>query len=75
MGMTHRAAAKTDLDQLAETRREIKQLTDAWLRRHQLRRDTPEYAAALETEERLVSGIWRRLRADSPPRSPTSTED
>ncbi len=75
MGTTRGAAARTDLDQLVETRREIKELTDVWLRRHRLRRDTPEYAAALDTEERLVSRIWRRLRADSSPGSPTSTGD
>jgi hypothetical protein len=75
MGTTNGAAAKADFDQLAATRRETKELTDAWKRRHELRRGTPEYAAALETEERLAGRIWRRLRADIPPVSRTSTGD
>ena len=45
------------------------------LRRHRLRRGTPEYHAALETEERLVSRVWRRLRTESPPVSRTPTGD
>jgi hypothetical protein len=75
MGTTNPHAARADLDQIAATRRDTRELTDAWTRRHRLRRDTPEYTAALETEERLVSRIWRRLRADSPPVSPTPTRD
>jgi hypothetical protein len=75
MGMTNRAATRADSDKLAQTRREIKELTHAGKIRHQLRPGTPEYAAALETEEGLVRRIWRRLRAESPPVSSTSTED
>jgi hypothetical protein len=64
MGTTGRRAARADLDEIAAVRREIKELADAWTGRHRLRRGTPEYAAALETEERLVTRIWRRLRPD-----------
>ena len=67
MGTTNRHAARDDLEQIATTRREIKELTDAWTRRHRIARDTPEYAAALETEERLVTRIWRRLRPEGTP--------
>jgi hypothetical protein len=64
MGTQSGPAARTDLDQVVETRRQIKELSEAWTRRHKLRRGTPEYARALENEERLVNRIWRRLRAD-----------
>jgi hypothetical protein len=67
MGSANGSDVRADLDQIAETRREIGELGDAWKRRHRLRRGTPEYSVALETEERLVSRIWRRLRADGPP--------
>jgi hypothetical protein len=75
MGTTKRAAAKADFDQLAQTRREIKELTEAGKWRHQLRPGSPEYAAALETEEGLVRRIWGRLRAVGPQISPKSTRD
>jgi len=64
MGTTNRRAARADLDQIAEVRLEIKELADAWTRRHRLHRGTPEYVAALEIEERLVTRIWRRFRPD-----------
>lgn len=41
----------------------VRALTDASTRRHRLARDTPEYAAALETEERLAERIWDLGRA------------
>ena len=67
MGTTDRPAAKAELDQVATTRLEIKELSDAWTRRHKIPRGTPEYAAALETEERLVTRIWHRLRPEGRP--------
>ena len=67
MGTSNRHAPQADLDQVATTRREIKELSDAWTRRHRTPRGTPEYAAALETEERLVTRIWRRLRPEGRP--------
>jgi hypothetical protein len=69
MGTRNGHAARADFDQVAETRRQIKELTDAWTQRHRLQRGTPEYAAALETEEHLITRIWRRLRRDGPPGS------
>jgi hypothetical protein len=75
MGTTNPHDARADLDQIAATRREIRELTDAWKRRHRLRRGTPEYSAMLETEERLVTRIWRRLRADGPPVQARPTQD
>ena len=75
MGTTNRAAAKTIFEQLDQTRGEITELTEAWKRRHQLQPGTPEYVAALETEEGLIRRIWRRLRTDSPPVAPPSTGD
>jgi hypothetical protein len=62
MGTRSGPIRKADFDQIAETRRQIKELTAAWNQRHELRPDTPEYARALEDEERLVKRIWRRLR-------------
>ena len=69
MGTQSGPDARTDFDQVVETRRQVKELSEAWTRRHRLRRGTPEYARALETEERLVTRIWRRLRGDGPLRS------
>ena len=66
MGTQRGPARRADLDQIAETRRQIKELTAAWNQRHGLRRQTPEYARALEDEERLVTRIWRRLRKGDP---------
>ena len=65
MGTKTGPAART-VDQVVETRRQIKELSEAWTRRHELRRGTPEYANALRTEEQLVTRIWRRLRGDGP---------
>jgi hypothetical protein len=75
MGTPNGPAARADLDQIAETRRQIKELTAAWNQRHALRRGTPEYARALEDEERLVTRIWRLLRKDGPPSSRASIRD
>ena len=43
---------------LDEILRGVRALTNASKRRHRLDRDTPEYDAALETEERLADRIW-----------------
>jgi hypothetical protein len=75
MGTRNGPAARTDLDLIAETRLEIKELSDVWTRRHRLRRGTPEYVAALESEERLATRIWGRLRGEAQSRSRTRTED
>ena len=62
MGARNGPANKALLDQFAETKQQIQELTAASTQRHGLRRGTPEYAKALEDEERLVRRIWRRLR-------------
>jgi hypothetical protein len=66
MGTKSGPAARTDVQQIDETRRQIKELSDAWTSRHRLRPGTREYATALEAEERLITRIWKRLRAGSP---------
>jgi hypothetical protein len=65
MGTKSDAAARADLDRIAETRLDIKELTDAGTLRHRMQRGTPEYVAALETEGYLAARVWRRLRSDS----------
>ena len=45
----------------AETRRQIRELSAASVRRHKLTPRTPEHAAALDIEHDLESTIWRRL--------------
>jgi hypothetical protein len=65
MGTRSGPSTRADFE-VAETRRQIKELTDAWTRRHRLPRGTPEYESALETEEHLVTRIWRRLQRDGP---------
>jgi hypothetical protein len=75
MGTRSGPAERADLDQIAETRRQIKELTAAWNQRHVLRRGTPEYDRALEDEERLVTRIWRRLRKDGPSNARASTRN
>jgi len=75
MGTRNGPAAKADLDQIAETRQQIQELTDASTQRHGLRRGTPEYDRALEDEERLVTRIWRRLRKDGPSNARASTRN
>ena len=75
MGTRSGPARRADLDQIAETRRQIKELSAAWNQRHGLRPDTPEYARALEDEERLVTRIWRRLRKSDPSDARTSIRD
>lgn len=51
-----------------EIRRQIAALTDASTARHRFVRGTPEYEAALETEERLADRLWRLGTALPPPR-------
>jgi hypothetical protein len=51
-------ACRSDGD---ETRRLIRELAAASLRRHRLMPRTPEHAAALEVEQNLDTSIWRRL--------------
>lgn len=64
MGTINGPATRSDLDRIAENRLEIRRLTEAWTRRHRLRRGTPEYDEALQIEERLVTRVWRRLRTE-----------
>jgi hypothetical protein len=64
-----------DRDRIAASRREIKELADAWGRRHLFRRGTPDGIPAPKLDERLASRIRRRLRADSAPVSPLQTGD
>ena len=49
---------RTGSQRLDEILHGVRALTNATKRRHGLARDTPEYAAALETEERLADRIW-----------------
>ena len=69
MGTKSGPAARADFEQIDETRRQVKELTDASTKRHRLRPGTREYQAALETEDHLVTRIWKRLRGDAPPGS------
>jgi hypothetical protein len=48
-----------ELQPVDEIRRQVAALTDASTQRHRLERGTAEYAAALETEERLADRVWR----------------
>ena len=41
-----------------EIEKQIRALTDASMERQRLVRGTPEYAVALETEERLATDVW-----------------
>ena len=50
--------ARKGSQRLDEILRGVRALTNASQRRHRLARDSPEYAAALETEERLADRIW-----------------
>jgi len=45
---------------------QIRALTDASMQRQRLVRGTPEYEAALETEERLASHVWYLATAREP---------
>ena len=45
---------------------QIRALTDASMQRQRLVRGTPEYEAALETEERLASHVWSLATAREP---------
>lgn len=58
MASGNKQAGRTGSQRLDEILRGVRALTDASKRRHRLTRDTPEYAAALETEERLADRIW-----------------
>jgi hypothetical protein len=73
-------ARRMGSQRLDEIVRGVKALTDASKRRHRLARDTPEYAAALETEGRLADRIWDlgtgldREADDHPEPAPPPTE-
>ena len=58
MATGNEQARRRRSQRLDEIMRGVRALTDASVRRHRLGRDTPEYAAALETEERLADRIW-----------------
>jgi hypothetical protein len=58
-----------------EIRRQVAALTDASNRRHRLERGTAEYAAALETEERLADRVWQLGASLGPIRKPTSEDE
>ena len=58
MGM-RKARPAAEPEPVDEIRRQIAALTDASTRRHRLERGTAEYAAAVETEERLANRVWR----------------
>jgi len=45
---------------------QIRALTDASMERQRRVRGTPEYEAALETEERLASDVWSLATAREP---------
>ena len=45
---------------------QIRALTDASIERQRLVRGTAEYEAALETEERLASFVWRLATTRGP---------
>jgi hypothetical protein len=76
----------TGRQRLDEVMRGVRALTIASKRRHRLARNTPEYAAALETEARLADRIWGLGaalgsdaddddRAPAPQSTETSTSD
>ena len=52
----------TDLDVIAHTRRQIRELKDARTLRERLIRGTPEHDAALAAEQQLQSRFWRWAR-------------
>jgi hypothetical protein len=58
MATANEQAGRTGTKRLDEILRGVRALTDASKRRHRLPRDTPEYAAALETEARLADRVW-----------------
>jgi hypothetical protein len=65
VGTTHDQARPGDLDEIAKTQRDLDELGEVWAGRHRLDRGSPEYLAALKAEDRLLTRIWRRLRAPS----------
>ena len=77
MASVSKEAGRTRRQRLDEILSGVRALTDASTRRHRLSRDTPEYAAALETEERLADRIWdlgRSIDVDAAP-APAPVED
>jgi hypothetical protein len=58
MASGNEQTGRTGTQRLDEILRGVRALTNASKRRHRLDRDTPEYDAALETEERLADRIW-----------------
>jgi hypothetical protein len=52
------SGAGSDLELIAETRRQMRQLRDAQTRRYRLLCETPEHDAALEAEEQLQVQVW-----------------
>lgn len=56
---TRKAPSDSGAEPVEEIRRQVAALTDASTQRHRLQRGTPEYEAALETEERLADRVWR----------------
>lgn len=56
---TRKAPADTAAGPVEEIRRQVAALTHASTERHRLQRGTPEYEAALVTEERLADRVWR----------------
>jgi len=58
MATRNERARRTRSQRLDEILRGVRALTDASVRRHRLARGTPEYVAALETEEQLADRIW-----------------
>lgn len=66
-------ADRTDFEPVDEIQLQVGALTEVSTQRHRLARDTPEYVAALEMEERLAARIWR-LGAARQPRGERRTE-
>jgi hypothetical protein len=56
-----RSASEAD-----EIQKQIRALTDASMERQRLVRGTPEYAVALETEERLATDVWALATSRDP---------
>ena len=56
---TRKAPRDPGVEPVEEIRRQVAALTNASNERHRLERGTPEYEAALETEERLADRVWR----------------
>jgi hypothetical protein len=65
MARTDNTATSSD-DDARSTRRLLERLTAATKRRRRLSRGTPEHSRALDTEQRLADGIWRRVSVRGP---------